>query len=91
MQPTGHLAWFLIVSCVMLCALFSIAFLFEDDGEADPILRPADGLTRSPTTEVSCELPAADDRFALVGPVNQTSVSCPALRAAVPGGLCLLI
>jgi hypothetical protein len=90
LQPTRHLEWLLIVCCVVLCALFGVAFAFDDDDDPGACLLPADGPWCSPD-EGLCAPPVIDAPRLVAGPDRRTSAAGPALLAAVPGGLCLLI
>ena len=88
MHTSKHLAWLLIVCCMLLCALYGVACAFNDDpGVA---LGPANDPSPS-ADETVCALPVLDARRLATGPVGCTSIAGPALLAAAPGGLCLLI
>jgi hypothetical protein len=87
--PTFH-GWLLIVSCVALTALFGLACALDEDGSfgVDPCL--------SQRTSCICdELPGAlppggDAHWLRAARAASPVLTAPGLRAAVPGGLCLL-
>jgi hypothetical protein len=89
-QPIKHPAWPLVVCCVVFCALFGVAFSFDDDGDPGLSLCPVDDSRCSPD-ETFCALPVMDGQRLVAGPAGRTRIASPGLLAAVPGGLCLLI
>ena len=90
MQSTKYPVWVVIVCIVVLCALFGVALLFNDDGDPGVCLGPDDGPSCSPDGTF-CALPAMDARWLVAAPDGGTSSAISALLAAAPGGLCLLI
>jgi hypothetical protein len=88
LRPTRHLEWLLIVCCLLLCALFAVACSFDDD--PDVSLCPADDFSSSPDV-TSCAPPVRDGQRLGLTHGGRTASAAPALLAAVPGGLCLLI
>ena len=90
LQPTKHPKWPLVVCCVLLCAIFGVAFSFDDDGDPAASLCPADDL-RCSLDETYCALPVMDGQRLGAELAVGTSIASPGLLAAVLGGLCLLI
>ena len=90
MQPPQRRTWLLVVFCVALSSLFGFVCALDEDGDfsADPWLAERNYCAPD---ELPGALPAGDGAHWLravhaASPVLTTS----GLRAAVPGGLCLL-
>jgi len=79
---------FVIVSCLFMAVLLSLACAFDDGGGLGITARVADGRTGSPDDAPRAR--AAEDPSELVAE-PRTSMLASALLATVPGGLCLLI
>jgi hypothetical protein len=99
-RPNRQLTLLLIIACVLLCALFSVAFVCHAQGRPDLCLDPSDGPSSAPH-EAPCALPVWDAQPLLAGLLSHCHApgpallpedgANPALLGAVPGGLCLLI
>jgi hypothetical protein len=100
LSPTRRPAWLLIVGCALLCAFFGIAVVCHTQGGSDLCRFAADGPDSSPD-DTPCALLLTDGPPVGAGLVTRNTSSGlelaeeggagPALLAAVPGGLCLLI
>ena len=88
------------MACVVLCVFFSLAILCRGQGRPDLNLGQSDSLSDQPS-DTLCALPLCDFQPLLAGLLHHSHAAGPALLpedgadpallAAVPGGLCLLI
>ena len=90
MPLNAHLGWLAIVACLALFVLFGAVFLFDDACQSNAWLPLADRLCGSPDETLGA-LPREDDWRPTRACARGATAASPALRAVVPGGLCLLI
>ena len=90
MQSPQRLTWLLVVSCVALSSLFGLVCALDEDGDFSADLCLAECTSCSSDELPGALPPGGDAHWLRAAHATSPVLTLPGLRAAVPGGLCLL-